>query len=123
MSDALFDATPYEVAPEPDTGELSADRRRTLRQQTNVNNGIHPLTNGPLHEQASSDRTPASPGTDPFTCGTCIHRRVTSYHDRKYPKCDLGPVSSGAGTDVRAWWPACNRYETNLPHLPEGAPS
>lgn len=88
---ALFDG--FEPGPEPAT--LSAGRRLTLRQRADVDAGRHPLTRGPL----------AASGT----CGTCVHR---THNYRSYPKCDLGPVSRGPATDVRAWWPACERHET-----------
>lgn len=80
----------------PTTAEkLSPDQRRTVRQREMVDTGWHPLT-----------RTRARP--DLGTCGTCVHRRSLG---RTYPKCGLGPITSGPGTDVRAWWPACERFE------------
>lgn len=93
----------FEPAPvEP----LSAGRRLSARIQQMVSNGVHPLMKGPLHPEASRQRSPASPGTDPFTCGTCTHRDVGGY-----PKCDVGPLSRAVTTDVRAWWPACPSYD------------
>lgn len=100
--------------PDDETGALSADRRRTLRQHAQIHAGIHPLTGGVLHPLASRDRDSMSPRTDPFTCGTCIHR-VTGYG---YPKCDVGNgqrITRGPGTDVRAWWPACPAYTAKPP--------
>ena len=44
------------------------------------------------------------------TCGTCTHRILRGRHST-YPKCDRGPITNGAATDVRAWWPACTRWE------------
>ena len=108
MSDVLFDGyDPAEPIPQP---TLSSDRRRTVRQAQDVATGRHPLTRGPLHPDASRDRTRESGRRDPFTCGTCVHRdtRFT------FPKClALGPkaLSHSAATDVRAWWPACPSYE------------
>lgn len=108
--------------PEP-VENLSADRRRTLRQQQAVSNGQHPLTGGRLHPLASTFRTSDSPKSDPFTCGSCYFRVVLSYHGGAYPKCVFDPrrsadntldmyarVSHSAATDVRAWWPACPDY-------------
>lgn len=122
MADTLFDTTPYavELPPEP---KLSPDRRRTLRQEQAVANGVHPLGLAlrlpiRMHPDAPRDRT--SPGP---RCGSCWYRRVLSYHNRSYAKCLFGVendtdqqpgiaprVSHGAGTDIRAWWPACTDY-------------
>lgn len=112
---------------------LSADQRRTLRQADDVAAGRHPLTGGPLHPLASRHRDASAPKDDPFTCGSCLFRRVEKYHDRSYPKCVLpGAVrvyrrgedgnwrwetvegapraTHSAASDVRAWWPACRDY-------------
>lgn len=32
-------------------------------------------------------------------------------HTPNYPKCEVGPQTHGPKTDVRAWWPACPRFE------------
>lgn len=98
--------------------DLSADRRRTLRQAERIADGIHPLTGGPLHELASRFRDAAAPKDDPFTCGSCYFRANLGYHNSSYPKCTLGTTNErpgpymthGASTDVRAWWPACRDY-------------
>jgi len=92
----LFDVDPAPV-PEPEP-TLSADRRRTLRQKAAVANGRHPLTGGRAFP-------------DMGTCGSCAHRILLRHHDRTWPKCGVGPSSHSAATDVRAWWPACGRYE------------
>ena len=130
MTDAtLFDMQPIELP--PDEG-LSADARRTLRQKQNIANGYHPLLvtlfgPGPwakVHPDAPDDTEPGQKGR-PFTCGTCRWRQILGYHDRSYPKClwrddNDGPsprVSHGAGTDVRAWWPACRDYTPGDPNL------
>lgn len=97
MSDLeLFhvDAPP---APEPGP-KLSADRRRTLRQKADVARGVHPLM-----------RTKTRP--DVGTCGDCAHRLVLGHHNRSWPKCELAGITHGAGTDCRAWWPACDRFD------------
>jgi hypothetical protein len=76
--------------------KLSAGRRLTLRQKADVEAGRHPLTGSPV-----------LPG---HTCGTCIYR-VQSIHG--YPKCDAYGErywTASARTDVRAWWPACERW-------------
>lgn len=126
----LFDAAPYTVAPRPSADpDLSADRRRTLRQQESIDAGRHPLTKGPLHPFAAPALTrPTAPVGRPFTCGSCRFRQLIGHHGRTYPKCtrdltygghdaatasvsDVRNVSHSAGTDVRAWWPACVGYE------------
>ena len=113
---ALFDLDPLSVpspaaiAPARAGEQLSADRRRTLRQRADVAVGRHPLTRGPLAVGPS------------LTCGRCRFREVLAYHARSYPKCVWQPasaeasswpprVSHGSASDVRAWWPACPDYE------------
>lgn len=93
----LFHVEPPTGASDPTAG-MSADRRRTFRQRADVERGIHPLT-----------RTKARP--DLGTCGDCLHRKLYGHHDRSFPKCDLGPKTHGGATDVRRWWPACDRFE------------
>lgn len=84
--------------PPDERAHLSYGRRLTLRQRADVERGVHPLT-----------KTPARP--DLGTCGDCCHRRSERKGDGRYPKCDLGPRTHGPATDVRAWWPACDRFE------------
>lgn len=83
------------LPPEP-VEKISAGRRLTIRQKTDIANHIHPLTRGHLREPIGE------------TCGTCAHRAPASYGD--YPKC-VGYngrfISRGPATDCRAWWPAC----------------
>jgi hypothetical protein len=112
----LFDMDP--VAPDPPE-TLSADRRRTLNQQRRIDNGRHPLepvwptyrhpdTRGEVY-------TREDPKGRPLTCGTCRFRELLGYHVRSYPKCvqgDTAPrATHGAASDVRGWWPACDRWE------------
>lgn len=128
--------------PDQGSGEvLSAGQRRTRRQQEQVAAGVHPLTGGPIHPLASRHRDRDAPGSDPFTCGSCIFRVVVRSGAKKYPKCVYGMenptdtrtvrlprVTSGAASDVRAWWPACPDYSAGDPglspdaarHVPEG---
>ena len=48
--------------------------------------------------------------TEGRQCKTCKH--LTSHtRARTYYKCLLRGVTRGAGTDHRAGWPACGRYE------------
>lgn len=110
-SPELFDATPWLVEPVNDE-PLSADRRRTLRQRTDITNGRHPLAGAPLHAQAPSDAA-SGDRSRPFTCGTCAHRvtQRSPHMANAYPKCSIGPITGGPATDVRAWWPACVHYD------------
>jgi hypothetical protein len=88
---------------------VSALRRLAQHQARDIQAGHHPLTGGPLHPQA--DRS-GRPGDPQLRCGTCIHRvGMTGESGRTYPKCDVSKMSHGAATDVRAWWPACTRWE------------
>ena len=107
MDEPLFPG--YEAPP---VEELSPDRRRTARQQADVEAGRE-RHGGRLHVLASRHRDADAPKDDPFTCGTCWFREVLSYHNRSYAKCVAGDgirVTHGAGSDVRAWWPACPDY-------------
>lgn len=102
--------------------ELSADRRRTIRQLDALRHGRHPLglvIDYPirLHPDAppADDREADGP-----RCGGCRFRQVLGYHTRSYPKClrggdqdrGTGPfVAHSTATDVRRWWPACEHWE------------
>lgn len=90
--DALFAG--YEP---PVTEPLSAGRRLTLRQHTDIERGVHPLTKEPL------------PNPSPGTCGDCAFRVSVNGDAKVYPKCFRPGVrrSCSVTTDVRAFWPAC----------------
>jgi hypothetical protein len=120
----LFTVDPeWRAAPRPDAG-LSAGRRLTLRQAADLAAGRHPLTRGALHPDAApaADRTAAG-----HRCGGCRFRAPTGA-TRAYPKCLFGwsgnawddppRRTSGAATDVRGWWPACQDFQPqiNPPH-------
>lgn len=76
-------------------GKISADRRRTMERRALIDAGWHPLTGLPLMLDPDA------------TCGTCAHR----YDRGRFHKCDTVRETSGPGTDLRLWWPACTRYE------------
>lgn len=126
--DALFHVDePTRAAP---TADLSADRRRTLRQLDTLTRGLHPLglalTVGrylALHVEAAPYNDRSAPGR---RCGNCRFRRTLPHHNIAYPKCAFGSTDAGAprashgsGTDVRAWWPACRDHEPGDPALPD----
>lgn len=125
----------YEPPPADVVEEMSADQRRTRRQATDVQNGIHPLTRGPIHPLASRHRDADAPKDDPFTCGSCYFRETLKNRSRAYPKCTYGltaemkyltdspRISSSAATDVRAWWPACRDYSPGSSMSPDAARS
>ena len=125
MSDTLFDDAPYRVeATTCGPGEqISADRRRTLRQADDIAAGRHPLTRGRMHPDAASadDRF-----ADGRRCGNCRFRELLEDRRRTWPKCVRGDgvyLTHGAATDVRAWWPACQFHEWGDPISPDAARS
>ena len=104
MSDALFDMSPVEV---PTTGGtvLSADQRRTLRYRQRLERGLHPLM-PTLHPDAPRVTEPGQPGNGP-RCGGCAFLRKRN----DWLKCSRVGATSGAGSDMRRWWPACPEWE------------
>lgn len=104
MTEMLFEGFPDpDRPPEPTPKEKAklsrrgAGTRRREKSDRLIANGLHPLTVGPLANNG-------------HTCGDCVHR-VLKQRGGTYPKCDLGPVTGGPATDVRASWPACVRWE------------
>lgn len=96
MTDALFPG--YE--PSTDVEKLSAGQRLTLRQHSDIERGVHPLTKEAL------------PDPLPGTCGDCVFRVQVHGGAKVYPKCFRPGVrrSASVTTDVRAFWPACPGY-------------
>ena len=73
MSETLF---PDLVSVEPDPApKVSADRKRTLRQHTDIAAGRHPLTRGPVRQPEGE------------TCGSCAYRQHFTNGNRNWPKC------------------------------------
>lgn len=118
-TDALFEMPDPEPGPPVALSEpMSADRRRNLRQAETIAAGGHPLNlvAAPVYRHPFTvDQTYTrddSAGRN-LTCGSCVFREVEQHNSRKYSKCQAGGgrrVSSGAATDVRAWWPACTLW-------------
>jgi len=91
VTDRLFDAGPET----PPAKALSSDRRRTLRQRSDIARGIHPLTKVELLRPAGR------------TCGECVH----SFKRDRWWKCDRVETTGGPGTDLRVSWLACALFE------------
>jgi hypothetical protein len=116
VNEALFPVDEARRVPEPP--RLSADARRTVRQAAMLTAGYHPITGLKLHPEAAPADDRSAPGR---RCGTCRYHAVLGYRRTSYPKClnpgkrgadevdQVGPpfITHGAGTDCRAWFPAC----------------
>lgn len=50
-------------------------------------------------------------GPEDTCCRTCVHLLRLGYHDQVYLKCELRKITHGAGSDHRAKWDACKRYQ------------
>lgn len=102
MSDQLtFDGIPPAPTPTIAATQLSYGQRLTIRNRQQIERGIHPATNQPLH----TDTT--------LTCAGCIHHHRYTWHNGTYHKCArhrLGE-SHGEASDIRTSWPACAMYE------------
>lgn len=61
----------------------------------------------------------APPGTGPQgeSCGTCMHCRVRTFHDRHFYKCELmvAAWNKDRSSDVVLKSPACRRWEKGQP--------
>ena len=90
-ADRLFEV-PDLVPGEPEE-KLSAGQRLTIRNNTRLERGVHPLALGPL------DPNPDHP------CGNCAHHVVRIY-SKHYHKCRLNETG-GPATDLRLGWPGC----------------
>lgn len=117
MADTLFDV---EATPAP--AKLSPDQRRTVRQAEALVYGQHPIAlalDSSIHLHV--DAAPASDREAPGRrCGNCWYREHFRYHNRTYAKCTVDDgvrITHGAGTDVRAWWPACRDHTYGDPSL------
>ena len=95
----LFGEPVYPDAEEAPRAEEkpSYGRRLTEAQRALAAQGLNPLT--------------LQRGPEGRTCGECVHRVHYGGHAKDYPKCEVGPQTHGPKTDVRAWWPACPKFE------------
>ncbi|TDD31667.1 hypothetical protein E1287_25745 [Actinomadura sp. KC06] len=111
-SDARFDLPGVPTAP-PQAEELSADRRRTLRQAELLAAGRHPIglfvkRQVRLHPDAAPHDDRKAEG---LRCGGCRFLTVVGHHTRSYLKCGRVSLSHSAASDIRRSWPACERFE------------
>lgn len=93
--DTLF---PF-LQPLRDGRPATYQRRVTQRQRADVTAGRHPLTGEPINDRR--------------TCGGCVFRGPGGARSG-YWKCHRGEkslLSHSTRTDVRAWWPACPRWQ------------
>lgn len=80
----------------PPEKDLSPQKRRTIRNRELIARGIHPCTRVPLARNGE-------------TCGTCALSAWKRMGNR-YFKCSLN-MTSGPATDIRAFWPACEKWK------------
>ncbi len=106
--DALFDLADSAFVQVAPSDQLSPERRRTLRNLAVLERGRHPLKHGRLHPDAPPVDDRKAPGP---RCGNCAHIGAQGGVAGNYPKCMLGPITGGPGTDVRHWWPGCSTWE------------
>lgn len=92
------DGVLFHVEHGPAETPLSYEQRLTARRRAYLEQGIHPLTRGRTHPEVG-------------TCGDCAHLERQGGTAGSYLKCARGPRSRGPATDVRAHWPACDRFE------------
>ena len=105
MTDALFDASPYE-RPEPPgrdryvTPDMGQDATRTARRRADIEDGIHPATRLPI--------------TSAGTCGDCTHLILKDgpalgVGAGRWWKCTQA-LKDGRGPDIRKSWPSCTAF-------------
>lgn len=109
MDDALFDLPDDGATRDPPATlqDMSYTARLTARQAAKLATGWHPLGT-PLHPDAAPVDDRKAPG---LRCRSCEHLTHQGGTSGSYLKCEAHLITRGPGTDVRAWWPACNRYE------------
>jgi hypothetical protein len=107
---SLFNLDPAatRIAPPDPLAGLSTRRRLTIRQLTDLQMRVHPVTKHPLLPAAPPATNRSAPGP---RCGSCAHLYSNSF---RFPKCDAlgrGSTTRGQATDIRKWWPACILYQ------------
>lgn len=126
MSEPNPDGALFDMNPAPPPEKLSRDRRRTARQAEVIRTGMHPLSLAlsPLRLHPDAARDPDDRTAPGPRCGTC--QFIARYGKHSYLKCLRGYdpakagtpqwkppplVTAGPGTDLRAWWPACEHWQ------------
>jgi len=116
----LFDVPADAAMQKPPAAKLTPGEAMRARQADKLTRGLHPLSKPgwppiPLHRDAAPATDPQAPG---LRCGGCRFRQVIGHHDRKFPKCTLpdkwgepSRATHAETSDVRAWWPSCDRFE------------
>ena len=85
-----------------------------------------PITEAPQKIKGNPCLALYGQGPEGKTCKGCVHL-VYRGARRSYLKCDLLKITHGAGTDHKASWPACGKYEEKkavrqyLDPLPKGS--
>jgi hypothetical protein len=51
-------------------------------------------------------------GPEDARCKDCCHLLRLRYHDKTYIKCEMRKITHGAGSDHRAGWLACGKFES-----------
>lgn len=93
---------------------MGQDAKRTYRNNLMLERGQHPTTKRPLLRSLPEDEriVKALAGVPPdATCRQCAHCSSSAYHGRSYVKCWAVPLTHGPGSDTRAKWPACTKFE------------
>lgn len=82
----------------------TADQAQAMRQMATMKHGRHPF-GLPLHVDAAPADDRSAKG---LRCRHCIHVKKNY---RGYLKCAISTINHGPGTDLRLWWPACEKWE------------
>lgn len=104
----LFDPPEWMTAPRhPDLErQLSPDARRTQRQQSRLDQGIHPASGYSLLDPEWG-----------YRCRDCHHAIRIDIGSRRVWKCRLHRLglSHSAASDIRVSWPACTLFRLDTP--------
>lgn len=108
---SLFDVDPAAIQPTPadPLAGLSTRRRLTVRQFTDLQMRVHPVTKRPLRADAPVASNKCATGP---RCGSCVH---LFGHEFRFLKCGAANrryATRGQASDIRKWWPACDLYQS-----------
>lgn len=88
--------------------KLTPDQARAIRQAATMTRGMHPL-GSKLHPDAAPVDDRQAEG---LRCRGCVHVMGQGGTNGRYLKCDIHTITRGPGTDLRLWWPACDKRES-----------